>query len=118
MIDSLLTRINKLRLYLGQKELLPNEKGETWLRDLPFRHNGLYEEHATYIKEGQGHKVIREYSPHNGNMITQSDTLMSHQELHKYLSMIEKLTTEQVEKQVDQELRAKAIKQRMLELGL
>lgn len=112
MIGNLITRINKLRVYLGKNELLPDQDGVTKLC-WDYRDNESYE-----IKEGCGVKHTWEVSHHNGDYFFHQTILLSSQELIQVLETMEKEHRTQVESKIKHELEADAVRRRMIELGL
>jgi hypothetical protein len=112
MIDTLLSRINKMRVYLGKKEYLADKEGAIQLHSFGYRDSESY-----FIKNGSGFKNTWDVSSHNGDYYNHQVVALSSQELTQVLEKLKDEHKFEVERKVKYELEVEAVRRRMVELG-
>jgi len=115
MIAGLVARINRLRFYLGEKELLPDEKGSTWIDG----EKTSYQDTSFEIsKNGAAFHHTWDISNHNGDYFDHQIAAIADQELVRELEKIDKQYRSRAETKVKYQLEAEAVRKRMTELDL
>jgi hypothetical protein len=118
MIASLIARINRLRLYLCEKELLPDEKGSTWIETARDSGGDPQSFEITGMGAAVNYRHTWSISHHNGDYFDHQIIPITDQELTKELEKIDKQYRSRAEMKVKYQLETEAIRKRMAELDL